>query len=839
MNGKNETDGYCSSVTSNEQSQSVTGEKQDQNLQPEEFEPILPRKKGRPKTLPASKRSIQVRNAQKAYRERKEARVIQLEERVAELTAALASATSVGSAVSANPNVNRSCTNCRVLQMQLAEKQERIKALESIVETSFGDGASLSEASLFGGMYLCGDNADGASQSKCTSPTMIAPTNSETYPPGVYNSGYQQVSSVENLHIPSPRYPTVNIVPSANSLFGAPVGSKLWSQALRDLPSLGNSLSLIEDRHDLFKALLESTDPAFIKTKIIMLEHFRYRIFEAASVLDRYRAVEIFDHDDEIHRSLFTHLFQVSKNALEADRKSGSSSSNIFVPDNIGDARIMLPQNPMLQADIQNELSVRLQQFKDSVRQIPSFLSEKAMSMLDNLSNMFQTVTEIQYQNDFYDHVTCRNHVTESVIHVCDENFHTAQKSRNTQTEQKMDWQNAEFGEEYSNDGDSANGNDERGGSNSINGNSNNATINTTKAKAETTGKSRRRKRPAEPASAAKRAIQVRNAQRTYRQRKEERMEMLEAQVELLKEQLRETQALQQASVGATTAASNTDGANNSIRNNSTSNNSNQPGANTACRHCHSVELRLALSRDKIARLEQRLATLELTTSGISPENAEIREQFRLELSLKHASPPATSTTASPDGSVSPSLPSTSARSIEISRVKNVSSPMSVNGAPSGVKSGNQALKDLPSLQNSFHLIDELSAAFLTQIESTDPVYIKKQLILIEVLKFKILDAASLIDRHKAVGIFDYGYTLHRSFFEYAQQAAKSVFGGDIVLSRKYNEWRSYAKKESSTILQELSPLVPRFIDSAKQIPSLASEKAEKLLKELCDIYAV
>ncbi|KAJ3139755.1 hypothetical protein HK100_011166 [Physocladia obscura] len=328
------------------------------------------------------------------------------------------------------------------------------------------------------------------------------------------------------------------------------------------------------------------------------------------------------------------------------------------------------------------------------------------------------------------------------------------------------------------------------------------------------------------PASPAKRTLQIRNAQKAYRERKEARMLQLETQVAELTSRLEAK------------ANNNMNNINNgSIKRETTYLSLTPPASSSSCTDCPSCCKLLQLLHAANARsadLERRLDDIQHVRQH---QHVQLANQQKPALAIE---PEKNMRTSSFPPNVSPGMP-----------VPLVESPLSLFGAPVGVELGNISLKALPSLRNSFHLIDEMRDVFLAQIESSDPTFIKKQVIKIEDLKYKILEAANVIDRYKAVEIFDYGYSLHRSFFEYSHSVSKTAislssssskslpnFASSITSSNCYSLLPS-SRIDYSALPSDLITSQTQFKDAIGLIPSLANDKAAAIIQEMCNAYIV
>ncbi|KAJ3095713.1 hypothetical protein HK100_005747 [Physocladia obscura] len=339
-------------------------------------------------------------------------------------------------------------------------------------------------------------------------------------------------------------------------------------------------------------------------------------------------------------------------------------------------------------------------------------------------------------------------------------------------------------------------------------------------------GKGNKRGRPP-PASAAKRTLQIRNAQKAYRERKEARMLQLESQVAELTSRLEAKASNNNVSnVVSGDAKSETSYVNLT-----------QPANRSSCTNCPSCCQLLQLLRAANARstdLEVQLADIQRMHQQ---QLIQLVNQHKPTMPIEPEQTSQVSQASVIPRNISPGMP-----------VPLVESPLSRFGAPVGVELGNISLKALPSLRNSFHLIDEMREA---QIESSDPSFIKKQVIKIEDLKYKILEAANLVDRYKAVEIFDYGHSLHRSFFEYSHSVSKaaislssssskslSVTSPDVAASVTSSNSHT-SRIDYSALPSDLITSQTQFRDAVRLIPSFTNDRATAIIQEMCDAYLV
>ncbi|KAJ3265956.1 hypothetical protein HDU77_003046 [Chytriomyces hyalinus] len=138
-----------------------------------------------------------------------------------------------------------------------------------------------------------------------------------------------------------------------------------------------------------------------------------------------------------------------------------------------------------------------------------------------------------------------------------------------------------------------------------------------------------------------------------------------------------------------------------------------------------------------------------------------------------------------------------------------------------------KAMKTLPSLKNCKY-VDELMDLFLVQGRCSEPKTIRKYILKIVQVRYKLMDACSLVDRQAVIEIWEVFFkrnTKHHKF---------------------WNSIMSDSKKSSSPTPTVTSPSQPQVLENdqarlfkqtVQTIPSLQDQETDEMVDELCAIF--
>ncbi|KAJ3026368.1 UNVERIFIED_CONTAM: hypothetical protein HDU68_005774 [Siphonaria sp. JEL0065] len=339
-----------------------------------------------------------------------------------------------------------------------------------------------------------------------------------------------------------------------------------------------------------------------------------------------------------------------------------------------------------------------------------------------------------------------------------------------------------------------------------------------------------------------KRTVQIRLAQRAYRERKENRIKELEDRLNFL---LQQQQQLQE-----------------------------QPQIPTqlSCPNCQQLKIKQSQCEIKIRILEQQVIDLQ-SSSRLNPQ---IKRESTIELhqyngpndassaelngrvyprpspdldsdldsmleSMSHAHP-------NPSQSSYPmlsceSMGNVGERDVNMADVSGgfIVEPATSKFGKPNIEPWRTKLKQLPSLKDCKWL-DVYLDSFLLQAEYTDTRMIRHLVMKILNAKYKMLDCCSIMDRFTALEVIEAGKAANRVYLDYMFEAARSAstYSGSFDSTTLYSPAASSIVSDSLTAVgsDPSEPSSKTFRDATKQIPSLSSEESQKAVDDLCNIYA-
>ncbi|KAJ3242293.1 hypothetical protein HDU81_005045 [Chytriomyces hyalinus] len=147
-----------------------------------------------------------------------------------------------------------------------------------------------------------------------------------------------------------------------------------------------------------------------------------------------------------------------------------------------------------------------------------------------------------------------------------------------------------------------------------------------------------------------------------------------------------------------------------------------------------------------------------------------------------------------------------------------------------------KAMKTLPSLKNCKY-VDELMDLFLVQGRCSEPKTIRKYILKIVQVRYKLMDACSLLDRQAVIEIWEV-------FFKRNTKHHVSILM--CMRPKFWNSIMSDSKKSSSPTPTISSPSQPQVLENdqarlfkqtVQAIPSLQDQETDEMVDELCTIF--
>ncbi|KAJ3284196.1 hypothetical protein HDU79_008410 [Rhizoclosmatium sp. JEL0117] len=580
---------------------------------------------------------------------------------------------------------------------------------------------------------------------------------------------------------------------AAELLYG-PLQISNSREALKSLPSIRGTQAMqyVDDMSDAFLAQSKSSSGKEIRKQVIRLLYSRTKILDACSPIDRLKAIEIMEATKNQFKVHMDHMYAMygssaPRNNYGSDVRHGSphgshssgggNNSNNNAAGSASPSSAILEvfeetfNKQSLSSHISGPPTPNLNTLKKAMNLVPSLTNHPIIDELCNLFEFQARCTDPKERCEtIFKFIDVRNKISD-VCKTEEEKmqFHIAMEIGRAE--------NRSLVEEMYRSVESSLQEHER-------------------IAGFTLGKMPPKRKPApkdddEMDPAERHKVANREAQRKFRERKENRIKELEAQVEQLQAQL-------------------------DIK--SSSSDHPPPASSSASSELNTL-------KSEVAQLRSRVNYLEA-------ENTELNR--RLESLLPPAiptplsNPPHPYYTSTSDISYAPPI----APSPLTSTLK-PQSASEIYGVPV-FGSLLHDLKSLPSLQNSTD-VDSMVNLFVDQSQLRDSFQIRKRIFLMLKYKYRILEACSMVDRLKAIEIMEKGKRVH---------AAHLLIGskmGRFVKKHMDDHWEGLTLSADDLPEIPASEQVSLQLDNFKRIlefvPSLAGH--EHLVNNMFKLFIV